>query len=69
MTKVLETILGQIMYKLISCNQSIFLKRIMLVDEVVVVIEVINSAKRYNKTYLIFKVDFEKEYDSDSWSF
>lgn len=66
MTIVLEIILGLVMNKLISPNQFVFLKGRMLVDGVVVVNEVINFAKRSNKSCLIFKTNFEKAYDSVS---
>jgi hypothetical protein len=40
-----------------------------LVDGVVAVNEVIDLARKLKKECLIFKVDFEKAYDSVSWSF
>lgn len=65
--KVLANRLGMTMDKIIiSHNQSTSLKGRMLVDGVVAVNEVIYLAKRYKKTYLIFKVDFEKVYISIS---
>jgi hypothetical protein len=39
------------------------------VDGVVVVNEVVELAKKSNKDCLIFKVDFEKAYDSVYWGF
>lgn len=38
-------------------------------DGVVFVNEVIDLIKKARKHYLIFKVDFEKLYDSMSWEF
>lgn len=38
-------------------------------DGVVVVNEVIDFARKARKDCLIFKVDFEKAYDSVSWDF
>lgn len=38
-------------------------------DGVVVVNEIIDLARMFTKTCLILKVDFEKAYDSVSWSF
>lgn len=52
-----------VMDRLISPNQSPFLKRRILVDGVVVVNEVIDLVKKSKKECLIFKVYFEKEYD------
>jgi hypothetical protein len=39
------------------------------VDGVVTVSEVIDYAKKIRKNCLIFKVDFEKAYDSVDWGF
>lgn len=57
------------MEKLISPNQSTFIKRIMLVDAVMTINEVVDLAKRSKRHCLIFKVDFEKSYDAVSWNF
>jgi hypothetical protein len=57
--------MDSIIYK----NQSTFIKGRNLADEVVVVNEVVDLAKRRKKDYVIFKVDFEKAYHSVSWSF
>ncbi|MCI32546.1 RNA-directed DNA polymerase (Reverse transcriptase), partial [Trifolium medium] len=57
------------MDKLISRNQSAFIKGRHLVHEVVAVNEIIDLAKKSGQECLIFKVDFEKAYDSVSWSF
>ncbi|MCI06917.1 LINE-1 reverse transcriptase like, partial [Trifolium medium] len=54
---------------IISKNQSAFLKGRFLADGVVVVNEVVDLARRLKKECLILKVDFEKAYDSVSWSF
>lgn len=58
--------LGVKMDKLISPNQSAFLKEIMLVDGVVAINEVIDVAKRSKRHCLILKLDFEKAYGSFS---
>ncbi|MCH82363.1 LINE-1 reverse transcriptase like [Trifolium medium] len=57
------------MHSLIASNQSAFIKGRNLVDGVVVVNEVVDSAKKLGKECLIFKVDFEKAYDSVDWGF
>lgn len=54
------------MDNLISSNQSIFLKGMMLVDSVVVVNEVIDLTKKSKRLYVILKAGFEKAYDSVS---
>ncbi|MCI00949.1 LINE-1 reverse transcriptase like, partial [Trifolium medium] len=57
------------MDKLISPNQTTFIQGRQLVGGVVAVNEIIDLAKKFRKECLIFKVDFEKAYDSLSWGF
>ncbi|GAU45140.1 hypothetical protein TSUD_131390 [Trifolium subterraneum] len=57
------------MNSLIAGNQSAFIKGRNLVDGVVIVNEVVDLARRFGKECLIFKVDFEKAYDSVEWVF
>jgi hypothetical protein len=57
------------MDKLISKNQSAFIKGRLLVDGVLVINEVVDLAKRTNVKCMIFKVDFKKAYDSVNWKF
>jgi hypothetical protein len=61
--------LAKVMDVLISSNQSAFIKGWNLVDVVLVVNEVVELVKKSRKDCLIFKVDFEKAYDSVDWSF
>jgi hypothetical protein len=67
--KVLEKRLAMVIDSLISTNQSAFIKGRNLVDGVVVVNEVVEMARKSKKECLIFKVDFEKAYDSVDWGF
>jgi hypothetical protein len=67
--KVLAGRLAPVMDKLISSNQFAFIKGRQLVNRVVAVNEIIDFARKGRKECLIFKVDFEKAYDSVSWSF
>lgn len=55
-----------VMDKFIFPNHSAFLKRRMLVDDVVAVNEVVDLAKKSKKVVCILKVDFEKVYVSVS---
>lgn len=41
----------------------------MLMDGVVAINEIVNLAHRSKSECLIFKVDFEKAYDSVNWGF
>ncbi|MCH79402.1 LINE-1 reverse transcriptase like [Trifolium medium] len=61
--------LAKVMNSLVAPNQSAFIKGRNLVDGVLVVNEVVDLAKRSGKQCLIFKVDFEKAYDSVEWEF
>jgi hypothetical protein len=67
--KVLTARLARVMDRLVASTQSAFLKGRQLVDGVVVINEVVDLARRNGQSCLIFKVDFEKAYDSVEWSF
>ncbi|GAU21871.1 hypothetical protein TSUD_33680 [Trifolium subterraneum] len=67
--KVLAKRLAKVIDKVISSNQSAFIKGRNLVDGVLVVNEVVELAKKTKRECLIFKVDFEKAYDSVDWGF
>jgi hypothetical protein len=67
--KVLTARLARVMDRLVASTQLAFLKGRQLVDGVVVVNEVVDLVKRTSRSCIIFKVDFEKAYDSVDWSF
>jgi hypothetical protein len=67
--KVLLARLARVMDRLVAHTQSAFLKGRQLVDGVVIINDVVDFAKRTGQSCLIFKVDFEKAYDSVDWSF
>ncbi|GAU36760.1 hypothetical protein TSUD_213250 [Trifolium subterraneum] len=67
--KVLAKRLAKVMDSIITSNQSAFIKGRNLVDGVLVVNEVVELAKKSKRDCLIFKVDFEKAYDSVDWGF
>jgi hypothetical protein len=62
--KVLVNRLSKVMNVIIAPTQSAFLKNRNLVDGVLVVNEVIDLAKKTGRECMVFKVDFEKAYDS-----
>jgi hypothetical protein len=62
--KVLAARLGIVMDSLVNSTQSAFIKGRNLVDRVVVVNEVLDVAKKSRRECMVFKVDFEKAYDS-----
>jgi hypothetical protein len=66
---VLAKRLGKVMDSIISCSQSAFIRGRNLVDGVLVANEVVDWVKKANIDCLIFKVDFEKAYDSVEWGF
>jgi hypothetical protein len=67
--KVLTTRLAKVINLLIAPCQSAFIKGRNLVDEVLVVNEDVDLAKKQKKECLIFKVDFENAYDFVDWVF
>lgn len=69
MAKVFTIILGLVMEKLISPNQSTILKGRMLVVEVVAINEVVDLDIKTKTVCIILNMDFEKAYDSVSWNF
>lgn len=52
---------------IISENQSAFIGGRQILDGVVILKEILDEAKRKKKSSVIFKVDFEKAYDSVKW--
>ncbi|MCH79404.1 LINE-1 reverse transcriptase like [Trifolium medium] len=67
--KVLANRLAKVMNSIIAPTQSAFLKGRNLVDGVLVINEVVDLAKKTGKECMVFKVDFEKAYDSVDWGF
>lgn len=54
---------------IISENQNAFLKSMNILDAVVILNELLDYAKKKGNSCMVFKVDFEKAYDSVSWEF
>ncbi|KAJ9559867.1 hypothetical protein OSB04_005027 [Centaurea solstitialis] len=69
LSKILAERLKAVLGKLISGEQSAFLKGRSILDGVLIANETIDFLKRSKKKSLIFKVDFEKAYDTVEWSF
>ncbi|KAK2434404.1 hypothetical protein QL285_019560 [Trifolium repens] len=63
-SKVLAARLSKVMNSVVASTQTAFIKGRNLVDGVLVVNEVVDLAKKSGREVLIFKVDFEKAYDS-----
>ncbi|KAK2411185.1 hypothetical protein QL285_046487 [Trifolium repens] len=69
LSKVLANRLKRVMGKLISNFQSAFLPKRQILDGVVVLNEIIDLAKRRKDVCMLFKVDFERAYDTVNWRF
>ena len=73
MYKIIAKLLGnrlrKVMPGLIDERQSAFIKDRHILHGTMILNEVVEEAKRCKKPTLVFKVDFEKAYDSVSWSF
>ncbi|KAL6566436.1 hypothetical protein OROGR_002051 [Orobanche gracilis] len=69
LSKLLAARLKKVMGSIISQCQSAFISGRFILDGAVVANEIIDFAKKKKKKCLIFKVDFEKAYDSVNWGF
>lgn len=64
MAKLLAARLRRVLPSIIATNQFAFLSNKYILDSVVIINKVIDYAKKYGKKCMVFKVDFEKAYDS-----
>jgi hypothetical protein len=64
LAKVLANRLRSILSFVVSDNQSAFVRGKQILDGILIANEVVDEAKRVKKELLLFKVDFEKAYDS-----
>jgi len=69
LAKVLANRLRLVIGKVISETQSAFVKDRQILDGVLIAIEVVDEARKMKKELLLFKVDFEKAYDSVDWTY
>ena len=68
-SKILSSRLKRVLNKVIDPRQSAFLEGTGLLDSVLVANETLEEVKRKKKECVVFKVDYEKAYDSVSWEF
>lgn len=66
LAKLLAGRLKKVLNSIISDNQSAFLKDRQILDEILILNEVIDDARRTRNPCTIFKIDFEKAFDSVS---
>ena len=57
------------MSKVIDERQSAFMEGRHMLHSVVIANEIVDEARRCKKSCLVFKVDYEKPYDSICWDF
>ncbi|XP_071713547.1 uncharacterized protein [Rutidosis leptorrhynchoides] len=67
--KILSNRLRKVIPKLIGSEQSAFLRERYILDGVLVANESIDYLRDHKKRSLVFKVDFEKAFDSLNWEF
>nr|GEX57649.1 hypothetical protein [Tanacetum cinerariifolium] len=67
--KVLANRLKVVIPKIISNSQSAFIEGRQILDGVLIANEVLSHIKKMKKKMLLFKVDFEKAFNSINWNF
>ena len=67
--KLLANRLKKVMSFIIDEGQSAFIEGRHLLQSAVIANEVVDEARRSQKPCIVFKVDFEKAYNSVSWNF
>jgi len=65
--KVLANRLRKVVGKVVSTTQSAFIKDRQILDGILIANEIVDDVKQAKKDLLLFKVDFEKTYDSVDW--
>ncbi|GJY40543.1 cysteine-rich receptor-like protein kinase [Tanacetum coccineum] len=68
-TKLLAERIKKVIGKVIGKVQNVFIKGRYILDGVLVANETIDYLRSHRKQGLVFKVDFEKAYDSVCWNF
>jgi hypothetical protein len=69
LAKLLANRLRQVIGTVISDTQSAFVKNRQILDGILIANEVVDEARKTKKELLLFKVDFEKAYDSVDWGY
>ncbi|GJW01256.1 putative RNA-directed DNA polymerase, eukaryota, reverse transcriptase zinc-binding domain protein [Tanacetum coccineum] len=67
--KILANRLSKVIDKIVSKEQSTFIAGRQILDGPIILNEIIEWHKKRKKQLLIFKVDFEKAFDSISWKY
>ncbi|GAU40818.1 hypothetical protein TSUD_398020 [Trifolium subterraneum] len=69
LAKVLANRLRLVIGSVISETQTAFVKDRQILDGILIANEVVDEARKSKKELMLFKVDFEKAYDSVDWSY
>jgi len=69
LSEVLANRLRMVMRSLISETQTTFLKDRQILDGILIANELLDEARKTKKELMLFKVDFEKSYDSVDWGY
>lgn len=69
LAKVLANRLRQVIGSVVASEQSAFVQNRQILDGILIANEVVDEASRLKKELLLFKVDFEKAYDSVDWGY
>ncbi|MCI13322.1 cysteine-rich receptor-like protein kinase, partial [Trifolium medium] len=69
LAKVLANRLRLVIGSVISEAQTAFVKDRQILDGILIANEVVDEARKFKKELMLFKVDFEKAYDSVDWGY
>lgn len=69
LAKILANMLRKVMHKVIKDTQVAFIHKIQILDGVLITNELVEETRRSGRALVLFKVDFEKTYDSVDWEF
>ncbi|GAU12613.1 hypothetical protein TSUD_132230 [Trifolium subterraneum] len=69
LAKVLANRLRLVIGSVISESQTAFVKERQILDGILIANEVVDEARKSKKELMLFKVDFEKAYDSVDWGY
>jgi len=69
LAKILANRLRQFIGSVVSEVQSAFVKNRQILDGILIANEVVDEARKLKKELMLFKVDFEKAYDSVEWGY
>lgn len=67
LSKVLANRLKTVLGKVISDSQTAFVQNRQILDGILIANEVVDEARKEKTELMLFKVDFEKAYDSVNW--